>query len=62
MIAGNTNGKKHQMSKKYSVRVVALLGFVLFAGLMSEGCNLGKKNCGCGMDLNGAVKKKHRLF
>jgi hypothetical protein len=30
--------------------------------LMVESCHLGKKNCGCGMDLNGAVRKKHRLF
>gem|GEM_PF-3985568 len=48
---------------QFSGRSIAYyLVIVLITALAVEGCNLGKKNCGCGMDLNGSYKKKRHWF
>jgi hypothetical protein len=35
---------------------------VVMIGLLCDSCNLGKKSCGCGMDLNGTMRQRHGLF
>ena len=40
---------------------ICIIGLIFFS-LFAQSCHLGKKDCGCGMDLNGTYKRKHKWF
>ena len=51
--------KIFQMNRTKSGNIVIGIVCLLLFSFIIESCNLGKKSCGCGMDLNGTVKRKH---
>ncbi len=35
---------------------------ILLAVMVADGCKMFKKDCGCGMDLNGTYKARHHWY